>query len=139
MKDLRHPAKPLFHNESDVDITVHSNEESEEEEDYHSNESPDLVGRYSEEPGPTHVLGTNSALEAIRTCSDGHLSQVIHPASAPLPSSIALSNLSLLAITKVSREFLEFFAQWKFNVMFLNTVDAILSPFSNLVYTKFTF
>ena len=36
MKDLKHPAKPLFQNESDVDITVHSNEES-DEEDYHRN------------------------------------------------------------------------------------------------------
>ena len=38
MKDLRHPAKPLFHNESDVDVTILSNEETdaEEEEDYHT-------------------------------------------------------------------------------------------------------
>ena len=37
MKDLRHPAKPLFHNESDVDVTIFSNEESDaEEEDYHT-------------------------------------------------------------------------------------------------------
>ena len=38
MEDLRHPAKPLFHNESDVDITIHSNEETDAEvEDYHRN------------------------------------------------------------------------------------------------------
>ena len=38
MKDLRHPAKPLFHNETDVDVTILSNEESdvEKEEDYHN-------------------------------------------------------------------------------------------------------
>ena len=37
MRDLRHPAKPLFRCESDVDVTIHSNEESdaEEVEDYH--------------------------------------------------------------------------------------------------------
>ena len=37
MKDLKHPAKPLFRCESDVDITIHSDEESdaEEVEDYH--------------------------------------------------------------------------------------------------------
>ena len=34
MKDLRHPARPFFQNESDVDVTIHSNEES-EKEDYH--------------------------------------------------------------------------------------------------------
>ena len=35
MKDLKHPAKPLFQNESDVDLTKHSNEEF-DEEDYHT-------------------------------------------------------------------------------------------------------
>ena len=37
MKDLKHPAKPLFRSESDVDVPIHSDEESdiEEEEDYH--------------------------------------------------------------------------------------------------------
>ena len=35
MKDLRHPAKPFFQNESDVNVTIHSNEES-DVEDYHS-------------------------------------------------------------------------------------------------------
>ena len=37
MKDLKHPAKPLFRSESDVDVTIHSDEESdiEGEEDYH--------------------------------------------------------------------------------------------------------
>ena len=34
MKDFSHPLKPLFHIESDVDVTILSNEES-EEEDYH--------------------------------------------------------------------------------------------------------
>ena len=34
MKDLRHPAEPLFQNESDVNVTIHSNEESDVEE-YH--------------------------------------------------------------------------------------------------------
>ena len=32
MKDLRHPAEPFFQNESDIDVTIHSNEESEEED-----------------------------------------------------------------------------------------------------------
>ena len=38
MKDLRHPAKTLFHNESDVDVTIHWDEESDvqAEEDYYS-------------------------------------------------------------------------------------------------------
>ena len=39
MKDLKHPAKPLFRSESDVDVTIHSDEESNAEsldEDYHS-------------------------------------------------------------------------------------------------------
>ena len=31
MKDLRHPAKPLLHNKSDVDVTIFSNEESDVE------------------------------------------------------------------------------------------------------------
>ena len=31
MKDLKHPAKPLFQNESDVDVTIPSNEESDAE------------------------------------------------------------------------------------------------------------
>ena len=35
MKDLKHPAKPLYQNESDVDVTIPSNEES-DEEDYHT-------------------------------------------------------------------------------------------------------
>ena len=34
MKDLKHPARPLFQNESDVDITIHSDEES-DVENYH--------------------------------------------------------------------------------------------------------
>ena len=34
MKDLKQPVKPLFQNESDVDATILSNEES-DEEDYH--------------------------------------------------------------------------------------------------------
>ena len=32
MKDLKHPSKPLFQNESDVDVTILSNEESEEDD-----------------------------------------------------------------------------------------------------------
>ena len=35
MKDLNYPAKPLFRNESHVDVTIFSNEES-EVEDYHT-------------------------------------------------------------------------------------------------------
>ena len=37
MKDLRHPARPILHNESDVDVTINPDEESdaEEVEDYH--------------------------------------------------------------------------------------------------------
>ena len=37
MKDLKHPAQPLFRSESDIDVTIHSGEESdkEDEEDYH--------------------------------------------------------------------------------------------------------
>ena len=35
MKELKHPAKPLFQNESDVDVTIFSNEEP-DEEDYHT-------------------------------------------------------------------------------------------------------
>ena len=34
MEDLRHPAKPFFQNEPDIDVTVLSNEES-DEKDYH--------------------------------------------------------------------------------------------------------
>ena len=39
MKDLKHPARPLFRAESDVDVTIHSDEESDAEsldEDYHT-------------------------------------------------------------------------------------------------------
>ena len=35
MKDLKHPAKPLFRSESDVHVTIHSDEKSDIEEDYH--------------------------------------------------------------------------------------------------------
>ena len=34
MKDSKHPATQLYQNESDEDLTIHSNEES-DEEDYH--------------------------------------------------------------------------------------------------------
>ena len=34
MKDLKHPAKPFYPNESDVSVTIHSHEET-DEEDYH--------------------------------------------------------------------------------------------------------
>ena len=38
MKDLRHPAKPIFHKESDVDVTINPEDDSEAEEveDYHT-------------------------------------------------------------------------------------------------------
>ena len=35
MKDLKHPAKPLLRSGSDVDVTIHSDDESDIEEDYH--------------------------------------------------------------------------------------------------------
>ena len=35
MKDLKHPAKPLFQTRSDVGVTINSDEESDIEEDYH--------------------------------------------------------------------------------------------------------
>ena len=35
MEDLKHPARPLFQNESDVDVTILSDEES-DVEDYHN-------------------------------------------------------------------------------------------------------
>ena len=35
MKDLKHPAKLLFRSESDVDVTIQSDEESDIEDDYH--------------------------------------------------------------------------------------------------------
>ena len=35
MKNLEHPARPLFQNESDVDVLIHSDEES-DVEDYHT-------------------------------------------------------------------------------------------------------
>ena len=37
MKDLKQPVKPLFRSESDIDVTIHSDEESdiEDEEDCH--------------------------------------------------------------------------------------------------------
>ena len=40
LKDLKHPAKPLFRSESDVDVTIHSDEESDIEEDYHKTTFP---------------------------------------------------------------------------------------------------
>ena len=36
MKDWKPPAKPLFQNESDVDVTILSNEESDEEDNHSS-------------------------------------------------------------------------------------------------------
>ena len=45
MRDLRHPAKPLFRSESDVDVTIHSDEESDLEEDYHTTNSNNFQNR----------------------------------------------------------------------------------------------
>ena len=44
MKDSRHPARPIFHNESDVDVTINPEDESdaEEVEDYHIDYSHNL-------------------------------------------------------------------------------------------------
>ena len=35
MRPLKHPAKPLFQSESDRGVTIHSDEDIDEEEDYH--------------------------------------------------------------------------------------------------------
>ena len=35
IKDLKHPARPLFQNESDANVTIHSDEESDVEDYYH--------------------------------------------------------------------------------------------------------
>ena len=43
MKDLKHPAKPLFQTETDVDVTMHSDDETNsesEQEDYHTMDEP---------------------------------------------------------------------------------------------------
>ena len=40
MKDLKHPARPLYRYESDVDVTILSNEES-DEEPYHTIKTAD--------------------------------------------------------------------------------------------------
>ena len=75
MKDLKHPAKPLFRSESDVDMTIHSDEESNAEsldEDYHmvtgvgTSERPlrditeyeekDLSARPAKRPRPRYCL-----------------------------------------------------------------------------------
>ena len=37
MKDLKHPAKPFYPNESDVNVTIHTDEET-DDEDYHTNQ-----------------------------------------------------------------------------------------------------
>ena len=52
MKDLRYPAKPLFHNESDVDVTILSNEESDAdvEEDYHNHRSTRNAKKHRRKP-----------------------------------------------------------------------------------------
>ena len=36
MKGLKYPVKPLFRSEPDVDVTIHSDEESDIEEVYHN-------------------------------------------------------------------------------------------------------
>ena len=46
MKDLKHPVKPFFQKESDVDVTILSNEESDAEEEYHTNIDDLLVLRH---------------------------------------------------------------------------------------------
>ena len=46
MKDLKHPAKPFYPNESDVNVTMHTDEET-DEEDYHSNENGGNYGLQS--------------------------------------------------------------------------------------------
>ena len=40
INDLKHPAKTSFRGESDADVTIHSDEESDREEDYHSAQHP---------------------------------------------------------------------------------------------------
>ena len=50
MKDLKHPSKPLFRSESDVDITIHSDEESDAgslDEDSHSGWSYNWAYKWS--------------------------------------------------------------------------------------------
>ena len=42
MTELKHPAKPLFRSESDIDVTIHSDEESDIEEDYHNDSQTSL-------------------------------------------------------------------------------------------------
>ena len=63
MKDLGHPARPVFHNESDVDVTTHPDEESdaEEVEDYHSNilrNTPTKSGRNLIQCMPHNILAS---------------------------------------------------------------------------------
>ena len=36
MRDLKHPAKPIIWSESDVEVAIHSDEESDAEEDYNT-------------------------------------------------------------------------------------------------------
>ena len=55
MKDLKHPAKPFFQNESDVDVTILSNEETDAEEDYHmvTGANRQLQSQSSQNPNDT--------------------------------------------------------------------------------------
>ena len=67
MKDLKHPAKPLFRSESDVNVTIHSDEDSDTGEEYHmvtvanrqlhrqSSQNPnDTIGFHAEQ-NPSHL------------------------------------------------------------------------------------
>ena len=62
MKDLKHPAKPLFQNESDVDVTILSKEESEVEDYHKSNQLPPIGWVFLDK---LHVLDFNRRIYTI--------------------------------------------------------------------------
>ena len=66
IRDLRHPAKPLFRSESDVDVTIHSDEESDLEEDYHQVQSIVLVWKCGNQKLTIIAMNWNKTL--IQKC-----------------------------------------------------------------------
>ena len=91
MKDLRHPAKPMFRAESDVDVTIHSDEESDAEslEDYH------MV------TGANRQLHRQSSQNPLNDTTGSHANQ---NASNSTTTSLDPANQIALAIEKLANK-----------------------------------
>ena len=60
MKDLKHPAKPFFQNESDVEKTILSNEDTDAEEDYHMGTAANRQLFRQSSQNPSDTIGSHA-------------------------------------------------------------------------------